>query len=157
MTTDKYNTTTITASAYNRKVSVELPDCDAFELFDAFRAVMVGLTYSPNAFNDAVVQYVDENNLLEDRTLKSDDLYNAETNLNVNTIQTQQTIIRRLNEKLDKVRSPDGPFTLHIARAMLTRDGIEEASENQWKEALVDARIACIDALNMVDREVNNG
>lgn len=70
MTNDKYNTTTITASAYNRKVSVELPvDCSAFELLDAFRAVMVGLTYSPDSFNDAILNYVDEHDLLKDRTL----------------------------------------------------------------------------------------
>lgn len=67
---DTYNTTTLTASAYNRKVSVELPvDCSAFELLDAFRAVMVGLTYSPDSFNDAILNYVDEHDLLKDRTL----------------------------------------------------------------------------------------
>lgn len=78
MTNDKYNTTTLTASAYNRKVSVELPvDCSANELLDAFRAIM----------NDAILNYVDEHELLKDRNLQSDNLYNAETNINLDTIR----------------------------------------------------------------------
>lgn len=72
MTNDKYNTTTLTASAYNRKVSVELPlDCSANELLDAFRAIMIGLTYSPDGFNDAILNYVDEHELLKDRIIIS--------------------------------------------------------------------------------------
>ena len=104
---DMYNTTTLTASAYSRKVSVELPvDCNANELLDAFRAIMIGLTYSPDSFNDAILNYVDDHELLKDRTLQSDDLYNAETNINLDTIRRQETIIRRLNKILDTLRNP---------------------------------------------------
>lgn len=72
MTNDKYNTTTLTASAYNRKVSIELPvDCSANELLDAFRAIVVGLTYSLDGFNDAILDYVVEHDLLKDRIILS--------------------------------------------------------------------------------------
>jgi len=58
---DKYTELTLTASAYNRKVSVELPkDCDANTVFEAFKTLMVGLTFLPQSFDDAVLNYVDE-------------------------------------------------------------------------------------------------
>ena len=61
---DKYKELTLTASAYNRKVSVELPnDCDANTLFEAFKTLMVGLTFTEKAFDDAVVNYFYEHEL----------------------------------------------------------------------------------------------
>ena len=67
---DKYTELTLTASAYNRKVSVELPkDCDANTVFEAFKTLMVGLTFSEHMFNDAVVFYFYEHGLDKDETL----------------------------------------------------------------------------------------
>ena len=57
----EYTRITLTASSYNTKVSVQLPmDSDANEVFAAFKTLMVGLTFSPQAFDDAVLRYVDE-------------------------------------------------------------------------------------------------
>ena len=61
---DKYTELTLTASAYNRKVNVELPkDSDANTVFEAFKTLMVGLTFSEHMFNDAVVNYFYEHEL----------------------------------------------------------------------------------------------
>ena len=60
----KYTELTLTASAYNRKVSVELPkDCDADTVFEAFKTLMVGLTFTEKAFDDAVATYFYEREL----------------------------------------------------------------------------------------------
>jgi hypothetical protein len=62
-----YNVTTITATSYDRKVSVELPlDSNAFEVFEAFKTIMVGMTFSPKSFDDAVVAYFYEYGLDKD-------------------------------------------------------------------------------------------
>ena len=54
----KYNDLTLSASSYDRKVSVEIPlDSTSHELFEAFKTLMVGLTYHESSFNDAVVEY----------------------------------------------------------------------------------------------------
>ena len=67
---DKYKELTVTASAYNRKVSVELPiDCDANTVFEAFKTLMVGLTFTERAFDDAVVNYFYERELDKDKSL----------------------------------------------------------------------------------------
>lgn len=59
-----YNATTITATSYDRKVSVELPlDSNAFEVFEAFKTIMVGLTFYEKSFDDAVVAYFYEHGL----------------------------------------------------------------------------------------------
>lgn len=64
----EYTRITLTASSYNTKVSVQLPmDSDANEVFAAFKTLMVGLTFSPQAFDDAVLQYVDEYGLNKDK------------------------------------------------------------------------------------------
>ncbi len=61
---DKYKELTLTASAYNRKVNVELPkDSDANTVFEAFKTLMVGLTFSEHMFNDAVATYFYEHEL----------------------------------------------------------------------------------------------
>ena len=67
---DKYKELTLTASAYNRKVSVELPkDCDANTVFEVFKTLMVGLTFTERAFDDAVVNYFYERELDKDKSL----------------------------------------------------------------------------------------
>ena len=61
---DKYKELTLTATAYNRKVSIEIPkDSDANEVFSAFKTLMAGLTFHDTAFNDAVETYFYENGL----------------------------------------------------------------------------------------------
>ena len=61
---NEYTRMTLTASSYNTKVSVQLPmDSDAHEVFAAFKTLMVGLTFSPQSFDDAVLNYVYENGL----------------------------------------------------------------------------------------------
>jgi len=61
---DKYTELTLTASAYNRKVSVELPkDCEANTVFEAFKTLMVGLTFTERMFDDAVATYFYEHEL----------------------------------------------------------------------------------------------
>jgi|APGre2960657404_1045060.scaffolds.fasta_scaffold09988_5 hypothetical protein len=63
----KYDTLTLTASNYNRKLSIELPmDSDSHELFDAFKALMVGLKFCENTFDTAVTQYFYEHGLDKD-------------------------------------------------------------------------------------------
>lgn len=61
---NKYKELTLAASAYNRKVSVHLPmDSDANTVFDAFKTLMVGLTFSESVFDDAVATYFYEHEL----------------------------------------------------------------------------------------------
>ena len=63
----KFNELTLTASSYNRKISVEIPmDSTSNEVFEAFKTLMVGLTFHEDAFNDAVVNYFYENELNKD-------------------------------------------------------------------------------------------
>lgn len=63
----KYDKLTLTASSYNRKLSIELPvDSDNTEVFDAFKALMVGLTFSEQSFDSAVTQYFYEQGLDKD-------------------------------------------------------------------------------------------
>jgi len=67
---DKYKELTLTASAYNQKVNVELPnDSNANTVFEAFKTLMVGLTFSEKAFDDAVVNYFYEHELDKDKSL----------------------------------------------------------------------------------------
>jgi hypothetical protein len=67
---DKYKELTLTASAYNTKVKVELPkDCDANTVFEAFKTLMVGMTFTEKAFDDAVVNYFYEHGLDKDKSL----------------------------------------------------------------------------------------
>ena len=63
----KFNELTLTASSYNRKISIEIPmDSTSNEVFEAFKPLMVGLTFDEDAFNDAVVNYFYENELNKD-------------------------------------------------------------------------------------------
>jgi hypothetical protein len=66
---DKYKELTLMASAYNRKVKVELPnDCDANTVFEAFKTLMVGVTFTEKAFDDAVIYYFYEHGLDKDKS-----------------------------------------------------------------------------------------
>jgi hypothetical protein len=66
---DKYKELTLTASAYNQKVSVELPnDSEANIVFEAFKTLMVGLTFSEQMFDDAVATYFYEHGLDKDKS-----------------------------------------------------------------------------------------
>lgn len=63
----KYDVTTLSATSYNRKVSVEIPlDADAFEVLEACKALMVGMTFHPESFDKAIVQYYYEYGLDKD-------------------------------------------------------------------------------------------
>ena len=63
----KYDVTTITVTSYDRKVSIEIPlDSDAHEVFDAFKTIMVGMTFHPKSFDDAVASYFYEHDLGKD-------------------------------------------------------------------------------------------
>lgn len=105
---EKYDSTTISASAYNRKVTVELPvDCNGHELLEAFRAVMIGLTYSPKSFDDVLVNYVIENELMEKHDSSSTDVSPFLQELtNGNTIRDLEKEIKTLR---DHAPRPQGP------------------------------------------------
>jgi len=63
----EYNKLTLAASNYNRKLSIELPmDSNTHEIFDAFKALMVGLTFNEQSFDNAVTQYFYEQGLDKD-------------------------------------------------------------------------------------------
>jgi hypothetical protein len=62
-----YDRLTITAQAYDRKVSVEHPqDLDMMELLDMFKAIAMGLTFSESTWEEAVITLAEEYNDLED-------------------------------------------------------------------------------------------
>lgn len=63
----EYDKLTFTASSYNRKLTIELPmDSNNTEVFEAFKALMVGLTFSEQSFDNAVTQYFYEQGLDKD-------------------------------------------------------------------------------------------
>ena len=58
-----YDKLTITAQSYDRKISVEHPqDLDMMELMDVFKAIAMGLTFSENTWEDAVLTLAEEYN-----------------------------------------------------------------------------------------------
>lgn len=51
-----YQVTTISASSYDRKISVEIPlDATAEELMDAFATLMKGLTFPDGVWEDMIL------------------------------------------------------------------------------------------------------
>jgi hypothetical protein len=51
-----YNLTTLTASAYDKKISIELPlDANAEEIMDAFATILKGLTFPDGAWEDMIL------------------------------------------------------------------------------------------------------
>ena len=56
ITDKKYDVTTVTASSYNRKISIELPlDAGAEELMEAFATLMKGLTFPDGVWEDMIM------------------------------------------------------------------------------------------------------
>jgi hypothetical protein len=52
----KYDTTTLTASAYDKRISIELPlDANAEELMDAFATLLKGLTFPDGVWEDMIM------------------------------------------------------------------------------------------------------
>jgi hypothetical protein len=52
----KYEVTTISASSYDRKISVELPlDATMEEIMDAFGTIVKGLTFPDGVWEDAIL------------------------------------------------------------------------------------------------------
>jgi hypothetical protein len=52
----KYDATTVTASAYDKKISIELPlDATGEELMDAFATLMKGLTFPDGVWEDMIM------------------------------------------------------------------------------------------------------
>lgn len=63
----KYDCMTLTASSYNNKITVELSrESTADEVFEAFKTLMLGLTFHKDAFDDQVARYYEEH-LAHDR------------------------------------------------------------------------------------------
>jgi anthranilate/para-aminobenzoate synthase component II len=57
----KYSDLVVTAAAYNRKVSIEIPvDGDIHDLFEAFSALATGVGYHPESFFRAAEQFVED-------------------------------------------------------------------------------------------------
>jgi hypothetical protein len=70
----EHNKTVVSAQAYNNKVTVELPiDANLNDLMDAFRTLVIGLTYSPDSWEHVIMQLADEYREIEEmRSRKSD-------------------------------------------------------------------------------------
>ena len=52
----KYDVTTVTASAYDKRISIELPlDATAEELMDAFATLLKGLTFPDGVWEDMIL------------------------------------------------------------------------------------------------------
>ena len=57
MYTQKYKELTLTATSYNRKISIEIPcDTEMGELVDACEALVVGLGYSLDSWKDEIME-----------------------------------------------------------------------------------------------------
>lgn len=58
-----YDKLTITAQSYDRKISIEHPsDLDMMELMDMFKAIAIGLTFSEDTWEEAVLTLAEEYN-----------------------------------------------------------------------------------------------
>ena len=57
----KYPDLVVTASNYDRKISVELPsDVGLDELFEAFKTIALGLTYHADSWDNHILQLSDD-------------------------------------------------------------------------------------------------
>ena len=57
----RYDTLSVTAQAYNTKVTIEHPmDLDIYELLDIYKKVTVGLSFSEDMWKDAVIALATE-------------------------------------------------------------------------------------------------
>lgn len=56
-----YDKLTITAQAYDRKISVEYPqDLGMVELLELFKSIAVGLTFSEDMWKEAILRLAEE-------------------------------------------------------------------------------------------------
>jgi hypothetical protein len=59
----KFNELTLTATNYNREVTVKLPqDSNLDELFDAFQTIVKGLGYSETGLKDIICEWAELHN-----------------------------------------------------------------------------------------------
>ena len=57
----KYPELVITASNYDRKISMEIPsDSSMEELFEAFKTIALGLTFHSESWDNTILQLADE-------------------------------------------------------------------------------------------------
>jgi hypothetical protein len=76
MYTQKYKELTLTASSYNRKLSIEIPcDSEIGELVDAFEALVVGLGYSLDSWKDEIMERGEVFKMQELRNQKDIEFY----------------------------------------------------------------------------------
>lgn len=76
MYTQKYKELTLTASSYNRKLSIEIPcDSEIGELVDAFEALVVGLGYSLDSWKDEIMERGEVFKMQELRNQKEIEFY----------------------------------------------------------------------------------
>lgn len=62
----KFNELTLTATAYNRSVTVKIPqDSNLDELFDAFQTIVKGLGYNEAGLKDVICEWAELNNHLD--------------------------------------------------------------------------------------------
>lgn len=65
MFNQKYKETTLTASAHNTKITIEIPwDSTASDLLDAFKTIMVGLGYNVETFDEVLEEYLENNRIV---------------------------------------------------------------------------------------------
>lgn len=61
ITDKKYDVTTLTATSYNRKISIELPlDADAYDLMEAFATLMKGLSFPDGVWEEVIRNLANE-------------------------------------------------------------------------------------------------
>ena len=61
ITDKKYDVTTLTATSYNRKISIELPlDSDAYDLMEAFATLMKGLSFPDGVWEEVIRNLANE-------------------------------------------------------------------------------------------------
>ena len=66
ITDKKYDVTTLTASSYNRKISIELPlDANAYDLMEAFATLMKGLSFPDGVWEDMILMQAESIKELE--------------------------------------------------------------------------------------------
>jgi hypothetical protein len=67
----KFNELTLTATNYNREVTVKIPqDSNLDELFDAFQTIVKGLGYNETGLKDVICEWAELHNRNDEETLK---------------------------------------------------------------------------------------
>lgn len=76
MYTQKYKELTLTATSYNRKISIELPcDTEMGELVDACETLVIGLGYGLESWKDAIMERSEIFEIQERRNQKDIEYY----------------------------------------------------------------------------------